>query len=84
MTRCKTWTLTDVAGDVWLDSFGVAEDALRLGTPHAWSVRKRTLRGGLRDGADARRQAGAHVRHGQPARLAATCGHRGASSRGRR
>ena len=22
MTRYKTWTLTDVRGDVWLDSFG--------------------------------------------------------------
>src|SRR5262249_21177709 len=27
-------------------------DSLRLATPHDWSVRKRTLRGGLRDGVD--------------------------------
>jgi hypothetical protein len=50
--RSKSWTLTDVANDVWLDSFTVGNDALRLPTPHDWSVRKRTLRGGLRDGVD--------------------------------
>lgn len=52
MTRYKTWTLTDVASDVWLDSFTASNDSLRLPTPHDWSVRKRTLRGGLRDGVD--------------------------------
>ncbi|MBL8798090.1 MAG: aldose 1-epimerase family protein [Planctomycetia bacterium] len=52
MTRYKSWTLTDTASDVWLDSFAVANDALRLATPHDWSIRKRTLRGGLRDGVD--------------------------------
>ena len=52
MTRIKTWTLTDVRGDVWLDNFAVGNDALRLPTPHDWSIRKRTLRGGLRDGVD--------------------------------
>jgi hypothetical protein len=52
VTRFKTWTLTDVANDVWLDSFAVGNDSLRLGTPHDWSIRKRTLRGGLRDGID--------------------------------
>ncbi len=52
MTRFKTWTLTDVRGDVWLDNFAVGNDALRLPTPHDWSIRKRTLRGGLRDGVD--------------------------------
>lgn len=50
--RTKSWTLTDVAADVWLDSFSVANDSLRLATPHDWSIRKRTLRGGLRDGVD--------------------------------
>jgi hypothetical protein len=50
MTRYKTWTLTDVASDVWLESFAVSNDSLRLPTPHDWSIRKRTLRGGLRDG----------------------------------
>jgi hypothetical protein len=52
MTRYKSWVLTDVAGDVWLDSFGVGNAELRLGTPHDWSVRKRTLHGGLRQGVD--------------------------------
>ncbi len=52
MTRYKTWTLTDVASDVWLESFAVSNDSLRLPTPHDWSIRKRTLRGGLRDGID--------------------------------
>jgi hypothetical protein len=52
MTRYKSWTLTDVLNDVWLDSFAVGNDSLRLATPHDWSIRKRTLRGGLRDGID--------------------------------
>src|SRR5437773_10707372 len=52
MTRYKSWTLTDVVNDVWLDSFAVGNDSLRLATPHDWSIRKRTLRGGLRDGVD--------------------------------
>lgn len=52
MARFKSWILTDVLNDVWLDSFDVANDTLRLPTPHAWSVYKRTLRGGPRDGID--------------------------------
>ncbi len=52
MTRHKTWILTDAHGDVWLDSFSASNDSLRLPTPHDWSIRKRTLRGGLRDGID--------------------------------
>jgi hypothetical protein len=52
MNRFKTWTLTDVRGDVWLDSFAASNNSLHLPTPHDWSVRKRTLRGGLRDGVD--------------------------------
>jgi len=52
MTRTKSWTLTDVAGDLWIDSFSAGNDDLRLATPHDWSLRKRTLRGGLRDGVD--------------------------------
>jgi hypothetical protein len=52
MARYKTWVLTDAANDVWLDSLAVANDSLRLPTPHDWSIRKRTLRGGLRDGID--------------------------------
>src|SRR6516225_6393428 len=52
MQRFKTWTLTDVHGDVWLDSFATGSDTLHLPTPFDWSLRKRTLRGGLRDGLD--------------------------------
>lgn len=52
MTRYKTWILTDAHGDVWLDSFAANNDSLRLPTPHDWSIRKRTLHGGLRDGID--------------------------------
>ncbi len=47
MTRFKTWILTDAHGDVWLDSFSASNDSLRLPTPHDWSIRKRTLHGGL-------------------------------------
>src|SRR5829696_5334737 len=50
MTR--EFTLTDVAHDIWLDSFKLGNQALPLATPHVWSIRKRTLRGGLRDGVD--------------------------------
>jgi hypothetical protein len=52
MTRSKSWTLTDVQGDVWLDNFAAGNDTLHLPTPFDWSLRKRTLRGGLRDGLD--------------------------------
>ena len=52
MNRYKSWTLTDVRADVWLDSLAVGNDRLHLPTPHDWSVQKRTLRGGMRDGVD--------------------------------
>lgn len=52
MTRKKTWILTDAHGDIWLDSFTASNDSLRLPTIYNWSVRKRTLKGGLRDGID--------------------------------
>jgi hypothetical protein len=52
MMRCKNWVLTDAVNDVWLDSLAVGNDSLRLHTPHDWSIQKRTLRGGLRDGVD--------------------------------
>lgn len=52
MTRYKNWVVTDAVNDVWLDSLSVGNDSLRLNTPHDWSIQKRTLRGGLRDGVD--------------------------------
>jgi Domain of unknown function (DUF4432) len=52
MKRYRTWTLTDIVNDVWLDNFSTGSDHLQLGPPHDWSLRKRTLRGGLRDGID--------------------------------
>jgi hypothetical protein len=52
VTRYQSWILTDVARDLWLDSFAVGNDSLGLQAPHAWAIRKRTLRGGLRDGID--------------------------------
>src|SRR5262249_25886782 len=52
VTRYQSWLLTDVAHDLWVDSLAVGSDTVKLATPHGWSVRKRTLRGGLRDGVD--------------------------------
>lgn len=52
MTRYRSWILTDVLHDIWLDSFAVGNDLLRLAASHEWSIRKRTLHGGLRDGVD--------------------------------
>ena len=52
MKRYRTWTLTDVVNYVWLDTFSTGSDRLQLGTAHHWSVHKRTLKGGLRDGID--------------------------------
>ena len=52
MMRYKSWTLTDLNGDLWLDSFAVGNDSLHLPTTHDWLIRKRTLRGELRDGVD--------------------------------
>src|SRR3954452_14153479 len=49
-----TFTLTDVARDLWVDHFAIGSDA--FGSPRAtrlpWSVTKKTLRGGRRDGVD--------------------------------
>jgi hypothetical protein len=50
--RYRTWTLTDIVNDVWLDNFATDSHRLQRGAAHDWSLRKRTLRGGLRDGID--------------------------------
>ena len=52
MQRYKSWTLTDTHHDIWLDSFVTSNAHLALPTAAPWSIRKRTLHGGLRDGID--------------------------------
>src|SRR5262245_12169018 len=52
MTCYRSGTLTDVHGDLCLESFAAGNDTPRRPPPHDWSTRKRTLRGGLRDGVD--------------------------------
>lgn len=52
MQRYKAWTLTDVASDLFLDSFTLSGETYPLPGVGPWSIRKRTLRGGLRDGVD--------------------------------
>jgi hypothetical protein len=48
-----TLTLTDTSHDVWVDRATISpEDFGMDAPPHAWAVRKRTLRGGRRDGVD--------------------------------
>jgi hypothetical protein len=49
--RYQSWILTDVTRDVWVESCGLGNDTLRL-APFPWSIRKRTLRGGLREGVE--------------------------------
>jgi len=34
MTRYRTWVLTDVHGDIWVDSFAAGPAGLHLPTPH--------------------------------------------------
>src|ERR1043166_6149432 len=52
MPRATSGPLPDIASDVWLDTFGTGGDHLPLGACRNWSIRKRTLHGGLRDGVD--------------------------------
>jgi galactose mutarotase-like enzyme len=47
----RTWTLTDVDQDVYVESLSVRPADLE-GAPAGWSVTKRALRGGLREGVD--------------------------------
>src|SRR4051812_49315865 len=47
-----TFTLIDVGRDIWVESFAVDAATLGVPTSHAWSVTKRVLRGGRRDGVD--------------------------------
>ncbi len=47
----KTWTLTDVNQEVFVDEISISPDDVEGGAT-GYSVTKRTLRGGLRDGVD--------------------------------
>lgn len=47
-----TYPLTDLARDLWVENFSLSAADLNLATPHSWSVTKRTLRGGRREGVD--------------------------------
>ena len=47
----KTWTLTDVAADTYLEQLSIGPEDVG-GAAKGYSVTKRTLRGGLRDGVD--------------------------------
>ncbi len=47
-----TYTLTDVSHDVWVEELSVDAGALGLDVTAPWSVSKRRLRGGRRDGVD--------------------------------
>lgn len=52
MIRFRSWMLTDVEHEVWLDSFATDSGQFPFGPGPQWSIRKRTLHGGLRDGVD--------------------------------
>ncbi len=47
-----SYTLTDVAQDVWVENLDLSPFKLNLPAEPAWSISKRTLRGGRRDGVD--------------------------------
>ena len=47
-----TFVLTDVAHDVWVESFTIDNETLGLPAAGRWGVSKRRLRGGRRDGVD--------------------------------
>lgn len=52
MPQTKTWTLTDVDKHLWIDPFEL--NPRKLGRPDGenWSIKKRTLHGGLVDGVE--------------------------------
>src|SRR5215813_4190796 len=47
-----SFTLTDLGRDLWVESFALDAASVDLPAAHAWSVSKRVLRGGRRDGVD--------------------------------
>jgi hypothetical protein len=52
MSRVKSWVLTDTFADIWQDTFAVNQSSFPQKFPAPWSVQKRTLRGGRRDGVE--------------------------------
>lgn len=52
MANLRSWTLTDVSQRVYVDRLELTPGAVALTSPIAWSVRKRTLQGGLSAGVD--------------------------------
>jgi hypothetical protein len=52
VTRTKSWILTDVAAETWMDAFRISSQDFPQSFPAAWAIEKRTLRGGRRDGVD--------------------------------
>lgn len=52
MTYVKIWVLTDVDSDIYVENWSVSSVDLGLKLPTPWTIRKRRLRGGLRDGVD--------------------------------
>ncbi len=52
MANPQSWVLTDVAADVWRDDFLIDNKAVPGISTNPWSISKRTLRGGRRDGID--------------------------------
>ena len=53
MADTTHWILTDVAANIWRESFHITSDDLSWAAPAEWAITKQTLRGGLRDGVDA-------------------------------
>jgi hypothetical protein len=52
MSRLKSWILTDTFADVWQDTFTINQSGFPQKFPAPWSIQKRTLRGGRRDGVE--------------------------------
>ena len=46
-----SWVLSSIERDVHVERFKIDDDDVK-GTPKGWSVRKRTLRGGRREGVE--------------------------------
>lgn len=52
MSDTHSFILTDVANDVWLETFDCTPDTTALAGTGDWSIHKRELKGGLSDGVD--------------------------------